>query len=314
MLTASPCICSALSLDVVCLRLDVIDSSNVSWFLTTWTCLLATCRECWKRKYGTPGTPSDIFAFGLMLWEMVARSRIYKAFPGFEHDDEAPTTVTANGQKQVDVAQIAMRLAQGQRPAATASCPKVLHTLMRACWVHDIDTRLTAAELHSIIKCIRNEEPGVFDEPAVVSQAEISYSEFLEQLGLKDREDDLAEYLTGDALVELKQMDPDALDDDIINDVDLGFSEAQKVQFRAAVEALPHSLPPDPYAEFLTRLNLEDKKEALADYLSKPGNELIELVQVRATSFLCRILTYLEQTDGKLTPNPTFLSVVYADG
>jgi serine/threonine protein kinase len=38
--------------------------------------------ESWKRKYGEPGFASDIFSFGLMLWEMIARSRIYKALPG----------------------------------------------------------------------------------------------------------------------------------------------------------------------------------------------------------------------------------------
>ena len=37
--------------------------------------------ECWKRKFGEPGMPSDIFAFGLMLWEMLARMHIDTAQP-----------------------------------------------------------------------------------------------------------------------------------------------------------------------------------------------------------------------------------------
>ena len=34
--------------------------------------------ECWKRKLGEPGFASDVFSFGMMLWEMFARVRIYK--------------------------------------------------------------------------------------------------------------------------------------------------------------------------------------------------------------------------------------------
>eukprot|EP01044_Picomonas_judraskeda_P007266 COSAG03_NODE_772_length_5921_cov_517.392477_1_plen_654_part_00 len=32
--------------------------------------------ECWKRKYGEPSNASDIFSFGLLMWEMLARRRI----------------------------------------------------------------------------------------------------------------------------------------------------------------------------------------------------------------------------------------------
>ena len=32
--------------------------------------------ECWKRKYGEPCCASDIFSLGMMMWEMLARSRI----------------------------------------------------------------------------------------------------------------------------------------------------------------------------------------------------------------------------------------------
>jgi hypothetical protein len=63
--------------------------------------------ECWKRKYGNPSFASDMFAFGLMLWEMVSRSRIYRAFPGFENDDEAPVTDCS---------------AAGSRPTARRDC------------------------------------------------------------------------------------------------------------------------------------------------------------------------------------------------
>ena len=59
-------------------------------------------------------------------------------------------------------------------------------------------------------------------------------------------------------------MDPDELDSDILDDDDLGFSEAERVQFRAAVEALPYGLPPDPYDVFLSQLGLHERKADLA--------------------------------------------------
>eukprot|EP01045_Picozoa_sp_COSAG04_P032106 COSAG04_NODE_6180_length_1391_cov_1.937307_1_plen_212_part_00 len=40
--------------------------------------------ECWKRRFGWPDFLSDVFSFGMMLWEMFARVRIYMAFPGVE--------------------------------------------------------------------------------------------------------------------------------------------------------------------------------------------------------------------------------------
>jgi serine/threonine protein kinase len=41
--------------------------------------------ECWKRKYGSPHFKSDIFAFGVMLWEMLAGgSRVYEAFDSID--------------------------------------------------------------------------------------------------------------------------------------------------------------------------------------------------------------------------------------
>jgi hypothetical protein len=180
---------------------------------------------------------------------------------------------------------IAQRLADGQRPAASVSCPEVLHMLMQTCWVHEVDERPTALEVLTIIKKIREQETeGILAPPSTDAgvEAEISYLEFLGQLGLANKKDDLADYLSDPnaELTELQQMDEEALDEDIINDDDLGLTEEQKAQFRAAVQALPYGLPRDAYDEFLAQLGLEGRKADLAEYLSKPGNELVELTQM----------------------------------
>eukprot|EP01046_Picozoa_sp_COSAG06_P001620 COSAG06_NODE_54_length_27948_cov_234.398671_21_plen_488_part_00 len=249
--------------------------------------------ECYQRQYGEPCFASDIFSFGLMLWEMVSRSRIYRSFPGFEDDDEAPSIIGDDGKKVVDVGLIARRLANGQRPKPSAGCPAVLHTVMEACWVHEKDDRPSVVDLLGVIKKIREDKSeGTLapsghcadedSDSSDVVDREISYPEFLSQLSLEGKQEELAEYLSnpGAELTELKQMETDELNDDILNDDDLGFSEAERVQFRAAVEALPYGLPPDPYDAFLSQLGIHERKADLSEYLSKPGNELLELLQM----------------------------------
>jgi hypothetical protein len=241
--------------------------------------------ECYQRQYGEPCFASDIFSFGLMLWEMGSRSRIYRSFPGFEDDDGALSITGKDGKQTVDMRMIAQRLANGQRPKQSAGCPVVLHTVMEACWVHEKDDRPSAVDLLGVIKKIREDESeGTLAPPELHAEVdrEISYPEFLSQLGLLERQTDMAEYLSkpGNELTELMQMDTDDLDSDILDDDDLGFSEAEKVQFRAAVGALPYGLPPDHYDAFLSKLGLQERKVDLAEYLSKPGNELIELMQM----------------------------------
>ena len=64
--------------------------------------------ECWKRKFGDPCSASDIFSFGMMLWEMLARERTYTAFPGVAD--------IAGPDGNADV-----RLVPGRRPAGPGS-------------------------------------------------------------------------------------------------------------------------------------------------------------------------------------------------
>ena len=188
--------------------------------------------EGWKRKYGKPGFASDIFSFGLMLWEMVARSRIYKAFPGIA-DIKA-----ADGSAKVEL--VAARLATtGQRPEASSGCPAALYKVMQACWVMEMTERPKAPQLLTAIQGIRATN-GALDPPEPVAEArDLTFEDFLQQLDLTDKKDDLAAYLgQGNELRELKQMDEDDLNGDILDDGDLGLDEDAKDKFRDAVVAL----------------------------------------------------------------------------
>ena len=64
-----------------------------------------------------------------------------------------------------------------------------------------------------------------------------TYDGFLASLGLQDRQEELAEYLTNDdKLAELKEYDDDELDEDILDE--LGFDERTKEKFHEALREL----------------------------------------------------------------------------
>jgi hypothetical protein len=68
---------------------------------------------------------------------------------------------------------------------------------------------------------------------------EPSYDDFLSELNLHGKKTDLADFLKpGSELVELKQMDEEDVTADILDDIDLGLSEAIKKEFLAAVRRL----------------------------------------------------------------------------
>ena len=122
----------------------------------------------------------------------------------------------------------------GSRPEIPDDCPPLLSKLMVACWQDKQQDRPTSAFMRRLSGLLPDEQ--WLEPPA----QELSYDEFLGQLGLADKKDELAEYLSqpGAELVELKQMDPEDLQEDILNDQDLGFDEETKVRFRAAVAEL----------------------------------------------------------------------------
>eukprot|EP01046_Picozoa_sp_COSAG06_P032528 COSAG06_NODE_3258_length_5606_cov_3.545488_2_plen_441_part_00 len=242
--------------------------------------------ECYKRKYGEPCSASDVFSFGVLVWEMIACDRPYTAFPGFQDEDQIAESGNMvfdeqTGKQIVNVKKIAQRLAEDQRPAASAGCPTLLRMLMEACWVREMDKRPSAAQLLDVVQRLREKE-GALD-PCCAS--EISYDEFLEQLGLKERKEDLAEYLSepGKELTELKQMDEDDLDGDILEDGDLGLTEDEQAKFRAAVQELKNAEEGTigrsavvSYGDWLTEHDFADKLDQLSDWDIKepaPGSQ-----------------------------------------
>eukprot|EP01046_Picozoa_sp_COSAG06_P048671 COSAG06_NODE_7322_length_2546_cov_2.143032_3_plen_481_part_01 len=140
------------------------------------------------------------------------------------------------------------------------------------------------AELHAVVSGLPlTMTPGL-------SAVEINYNQFLGQLGLAHKEDDLADFLSpSNELAEIRQMDEDDLEDDILGEDDLGFTQKQKVAFRAAVRALPYGLP-DAFDIFLAPLSLTEKKKDLAKCFSEAGNELTELVQMDEDDLEANIL------------------------
>jgi hypothetical protein len=74
--------------------------------------------------------------------------------------------------------------------------------------------------------------------------AVMPYDNFLEMVGLQDKKEELAEYLTeGAELHQLQQMDEDELDEDILDD--LGLDEATKNAFHEKLQALKDSQADD---------------------------------------------------------------------
>ena len=193
---------------------------------------------------------SDWFSFGIMLWEMVTRQLPNEGMgEAFQGDLIDKVWVRANGQEdrtikhgqstsgggqwKEDFRAVAKAYFHGNRPEIPDDCPPLLSKLMVACWQDKQQDRPTSSFMQRLSDLLPDEQ--WLEPPA----QELSYEEFLGQLGLADKKDELAEYLSpGAELVELKQMDPEDLQEDILNDQDLGFGEETKTRFRAAVAEL----------------------------------------------------------------------------
>jgi hypothetical protein len=211
-------------------------------------------RICAEPDQQTPDSrfgASDWFSFGIMLWEMVTRQLPNEGMgEAFQGDLIDKVWVRANGQEdrtikrgqstsgggqwKEDFRAVAKAYFHGNRPEIPGDCPPLLSKLMVACWQDKQQDRPTSSFMRRLSNLLPDEQ--WLEPPA----QELSYDEFLGQLGLADKKDELAEYLSqpGAELVELKQMDPEDLQEDILNDQDLGFDEETKTRFRAAVAEL----------------------------------------------------------------------------
>jgi hypothetical protein len=110
--------------------------------------------------------------------------------------------------------------------------------------------------------------------PASQEPQVLSYETFLEEIGLAERKQDLADFLSkpGDELQELIQMDDDDLNDDILTDGDLAFDEETQGKFRAAVAALKSGASADSGIGD-RRATADGSSDALADWVAANVNE-----------------------------------------
>eukprot|EP01046_Picozoa_sp_COSAG06_P011644 COSAG06_NODE_668_length_13234_cov_75.848268_2_plen_496_part_00 len=211
-------------------------------------------KEATDSKFGAP----DWFSFGIMLWEMVTQQLPHTGL-GLATDDEGHLEqrvwVDINGKEKRDVKRgsepagggewkedyrtVATAYYNSNRPSIPTDCPTLLSALMVACWQDRQQDRPSSSFMARLV-ADEDQLPVERWLEAPQPQQEPTYDSFLVGLGMEDRKVDLAEYLSkpGDELTELRQMDEQDLDDDILEDGDLGFDEEMKARFRAAVAEL----------------------------------------------------------------------------
>jgi hypothetical protein len=131
----------------------------------------------------------------------------------------------------------------GDRPEISETYPLPLQLLMKACWAEEQGKRIEFQLIVPVLEalCAAHDEGILVDsvpEPNHAPQ-EKSWDKWLAALGLADMQDSLGDYLSaGKELLELKQMDEDDLNEDILEDDDLSFDADAKDRFRAAVDEL----------------------------------------------------------------------------
>ena len=228
--------------------------------------------ECWKRKYGKPCFASDIFSFGLLIWEMLACSRISTHLLDADNPDHR---VDEDGEVTLNVEAVPVLFVKGERPRHTGLQEEVreqrgwhvYYRLMQACWVSGIDERPTAALVAEALILAKSYAANATPEQAekhiadleaevnsggsvdansadsVNGAAVISYDDFLAMVGLTDSRAELDEYLTSKdsngKLEELKQYDEDDLEEEILDELEL--DEETKAIFHEQLKALKHS-------------------------------------------------------------------------
>jgi hypothetical protein len=178
----------------------------------------------------------------MMLWEMLARVRIYTAFPGVA--DIPKPDGTAN------VELVAARIANGQRPSAPEGCPALLFKVMQACCVRKMSARPTAPRLLDAMKALRA-SAGALDAPEPEPEPEAadspSFDDWLRSLDIQDKKDELAEWDIREdegPLGKLAEMLREEVEEEVedLQDmlVDLFGQEDEDAQrtFRAAVQKL----------------------------------------------------------------------------
>jgi serine/threonine protein kinase len=140
--------------------------------------------EAWG---GRPEAASDVFSFGLILWELCTQKRVHEGFP---HFDLRSHTVAEH---------IPMWMAtKDARPEIPAECSLPWALLTQACWAADPAKRPTFADIETALQAF---EPVVADWAATVDDAapvtDSSVQQWLEGLGLGSKLDVLEAYVGG---------------------------------------------------------------------------------------------------------------------
>ena len=160
------------------------------------------------------------------------------------------------------------------------------YRLMQACWRAKKLDRPAFQQVAAVLKLAKsfsgdatNLTTALKEEAAEAAAAaeDISFDAFLEKAGLQGRERDLADYLSeaGQEIIELKQMDEQDLIDDILDDGDLGLTEAQKQAFQAAAAELRQ--PFDAAAAAEKREEKYPKWESLLELLGAVEDKQLQL-------------------------------------
>jgi hypothetical protein len=135
------------------------------------------------------------------------------------------------GHYRQDMQKIATWYFHGERPDFPTDFPPKLRMLIEATWAPKQEDRLQFSDVERLLS---DPKVGWLDPP----EEAMSFEDFLTRVGLEDKQQDLAEYLTGEhKLLELCQMDDDDLTEDILEEC-LQLDEAARNRFRQAVVAI----------------------------------------------------------------------------
>ena len=184
-------------------------------------------------RFGPLGPAADVFSFGIMVWVVFAGE--YRWFEGTRQITEK-VAAGPGGVPQEDYKQVARWYYHGQRPGFEGRpiSPK-LQVLIEACWAAAQADRPSFSAVRRVMESCAAQLLAARPEP----EPEVSYDQFLKQLGMEDKREALAELLEeGSELQELKQMTPDELREDVLDDGDLQLDADGKARLLEAVQNL----------------------------------------------------------------------------